>query len=547
MRLSMHIGYSGVRPNTPLLQGKKALSIELVFQAAGGLALFLLAMQMMTDGLKAFAGQHLRTLLGNWTRTPLRGVGAGVLITGLVQSSSAVTVATIGFVNAGLLSLQRALGVIFGANVGTTMTGWLVSLVGFGFKVENFALPILAVGVGLRLVANRQRWQSLGDALAGFGLFFLGLALMQAAFSGITGELEADTLFAEHYGWPMFIAMGFVATLMTQSSSAALAIILTAAAGNLLALDAAAAAVIGANLGTTSTAALAVLKATASAKRLAIGHILFNAITGLIALAILPAMLWFIARLADWLDLEPGPVVFLAMFHTLFNLLGVVVMLPLTRVLAQQLGRLFHSAEEDNARPRYLDNTLVKTPELAIAALGQEMKRLHNLVEGLLRAVLNREGLKPEHIRGPVEAIRQLGSAITLFVGKVRGEKLSPELVAQLTASIRSVRYYEEAATQAEDLLTLRNQSSSPKMAEVASDLTAYFDTLRAAQEPDADYATINLRAEEVYQLLKSALLTMVVEQKLSADDANTVLDALSGSRRLKDQWLKACTRSPLP
>ncbi|WP_152205555.1 Na/Pi cotransporter family protein [Marinobacter changyiensis] len=522
------------------------MSTELVFQAAGGLALFLLAMQMMTDGLKAFAGQQLRTLLGSWTRTPLRGVGAGVLITGLVQSSSAVTVATIGFVNAGLLSLQRALGVIFGANVGTTMTGWLVSLVGFGFKIENFALPILAIGVGLRLVANRQRWQSLGDALAGFGLFFLGLALLQAAFSGITGDLEADTLFAEHYGWPMFIAMGFVATLMTQSSSAALAIILTAAAGNLLALDAAAAAVIGANLGTTSTAAFAVLKATASAKRLAIGHILFNAITGLIALAILPAMLWFIARLADWLDLEPGPVVFLAMFHTLFNVLGVVVMLPLTRVLARQLERLFHSAEEDNARPRYLDNTLVKTPELAVAALGQEMKRLHNLVEGLLRAVLNREGLKPEHIRGPVEAIRQLGNAITLFVGKVRGEKLSPELVAQLTASIRSVRYYEEAAIQAEDLLTLRNQGSSPKLAEVASDLTAYFDTLRAAQEPDADYTAINVRAEEVYQLLKSALLTMVVEQKLSVDDADIVLDALSGSRRLKDQWLKACTRFPL-
>jgi len=124
------------------------LSIELVFQAAGGLALFLLAMQMMTDGLKAFAGKHLRTLLSRWTRTPLRGVGAGFLITGLVQSSGAVTVATIGFVNAGLLSLQQALGVVFGANLGTTMTGWLVSLVGFGFKVENFALPILAIGVG---------------------------------------------------------------------------------------------------------------------------------------------------------------------------------------------------------------------------------------------------------------------------------------------------------------------------------------------------------------------------------------------------------------
>lgn len=120
-----------------------------IFQILGGLALFLLAMEMMTNGLKSAAGHQLRHMLGHWTRTPLRGFGAGVLITGIVQSSSAVTVATIGFVNAGLLSLGHSLGVVFGANVGTTMTGWLVSLVGFGFKIEAFAMPLLAVGVAM--------------------------------------------------------------------------------------------------------------------------------------------------------------------------------------------------------------------------------------------------------------------------------------------------------------------------------------------------------------------------------------------------------------
>lgn len=167
--------------------------IASAFQILGGLALFLLAMEMMTDGLKNFAGQHLKHLLGHWTRTPLRGLAAGVLITGIVQSSSAVTVATIGFVNAGLLTLGQSLGVIFGANIGTTMTGWLVSLVGFGFKIEAFALPILALGVALKLAAPGPRYRSLGQALAGFALFFLGLSLLKDSWM-----VSLQALMVEH-------------------------------------------------------------------------------------------------------------------------------------------------------------------------------------------------------------------------------------------------------------------------------------------------------------------------------------------------------------
>lgn len=141
------------------------MSFAIVSTAAGGLALFLLAMLMMTEGLKAFGGSGLRRLLGRWTSTPVRGVAAGMLVTALVQSSSAVTVAAIGFVNAGMLTLRQALGVIFGTNVGTTMTGWLVSLVGVGFKIDFFALPLIALGVTLRLMAGGKRTQGLGDAL----------------------------------------------------------------------------------------------------------------------------------------------------------------------------------------------------------------------------------------------------------------------------------------------------------------------------------------------------------------------------------------------
>jgi phosphate:Na+ symporter len=323
--------------------------------AAGGLALFLFAMLLMTEGLKAFGGSGLKRLLGQWTSSPARGVAAGFLVTALVQSSSAVTVATIGFVNAGVLTLRQALGVIFGTNVGTTMTGWLVSLVGFGFKIESFALPLLALGVALRLTAAGKRAQGLGDALAGFGLFFLGLALLKDAFAGLAASYGAGAAAGLAGGWPAALAVGFVATVLTQSSSAAIAIILTAASGGMASLADAAAAVIGANLGTTSTAAFAALKATAAARRLALGHIAFNLITGVVAVALLPALLVAVRQLADVLDLERNPAIVLALFHTVFNVFGVVLLLPLSSRLAAGLERLFRSTEDDLARPQHLD------------------------------------------------------------------------------------------------------------------------------------------------------------------------------------------------
>tara|TARA_Y100001001_G_scaffold2129_1_gene2544 strand:- start:17545 stop:18381 length:837 start_codon:yes stop_codon:yes gene_type:complete len=202
-----------------------------IFQILGGLALFLLAMEMMTDGLKSAAGHQLRHLLGHWTKTPLRGLAAGFLITGIVQHSGAVTVATIGFVNAGLLNLAQSLGIIFGSNIGTTMTAWLVSLVGFGFDIEAMALPLLAAGMGVKMISRNPRNRSLGQAFAGFALFFLGLSILKSSLETLAGGLDSDVLVGAGYGLPAFVLIGFLATVLTQSSSASLAIVLTAAAG----------------------------------------------------------------------------------------------------------------------------------------------------------------------------------------------------------------------------------------------------------------------------------------------------------------------------
>jgi phosphate:Na+ symporter len=528
--------------------------VEIAITAAGGLALFLLAMLMMTDGLKTFAGANLRTMLAEWTSTPMRGVFAGVAVTSLVQSSSAVTIATIGFVNAGMLTLRQALGVIYGTNVGTTMTAWLVTLVGFGWKIDNLALPLLTVGVVLRIAEPLRRWRGLGDALAGFGLFFLALSLLQGAFAGLA-EAQGPAIVGRGANVATAVAAGFVLTLLTQSSSAALAIILSAAASGLLALPAAAAAVIGANIGTTSTALLAVIKATPAAKRLALGHIAFNLITGAIALVMLPVALALVERLAAALELDGGAAPFLALFHTSFNVFGVLLMLPLAPALAGQLERLFHSEDENLARPQHLDRTLAATPALAVLALDAELRRVAVAVSRLgrlaaRRATASAPAAAVESVAGRAEAVRELCAAVIRYASQVQTERMEPAVAEDLARAVRTARYFEEAARLLERLMTLREtvpEVADPQIRVVADralsaaeGVLADLETLAAAPAGELAQPPRAEQFEEAYQGAKASLLRAMVQHRMSVEHADVVLDDLRATRRLVDQVVKA-------
>jgi phosphate:Na+ symporter len=515
--------------------------MQILLNAAGGLALFLLAMAMMTEGLKTYAGGGLKRLLERWTSTPVRGVLSGMLVTGLVQFSGAVVIVAIGLVNAGVMTLRQALGVVFGTNVGTTMTAWLVSLVGFGFRIESFALPILAAGVALRIAAPGKRVRGLGDALAGFGLFFLGLAVLRDAFAGLAesyGAADADP------GLLAFLLAGFVATVLTQSSSAALAIILTAAAGGMVGLEGAAAAVIGANVGTTSTAAVAALKATPSAKRLALGHIVFNVLTGAVALALLPGLLWLVALAADWLGVSGQPAAFLALFHTVFNVLGVALMLPFTGRLAAALERLFRSEEEDLGRPQHLDATLAATPALAVAALREELLRLRALVSELALASCSGPAESLYAVARRSDAIRALDAAITGFVGAVHTETMTRELGDELARALRISRYLDEAARLAPRAGALRLEAGGHGAVAQALAAAAECAALAARAEDapggDAERSAALERFEQAYQQAKAALLAGAVARELPVDAIGARLAGLSAVRRMVEQLVKA-------
>ncbi len=335
------------------------------FQLLGGIGLFLLGMVLLTDGLKSFAGEALQQALARFTGTPAKAFGSGALVTLMVQSSSATTVTLIGFVSAGLITFPQAVGVVMGASLGTTGTGWMVSVLGLKVSLGFYALPLVGIGALLRLLA-RGRGRALGLALAGFGLIFVGIGTLQEGMQALAGRFDLARLpSAGALGHLAAMAIGIAMTVVMQSSSAAVATTLTALHTQVVSFEQAAAVVIGAAIGTTVTGALAAIGGTVPAKRTAAAHVLFNLATGLIAILLLPSLLWLVSWAQRQLDVEAGAVS-LALFHTLFIALGVAIFLPFAEPLARLIERLL--PERGLRLTRHLDDSLLYAPAVALEA-----------------------------------------------------------------------------------------------------------------------------------------------------------------------------------
>lgn len=509
----------------------------------GGLGLFLLGTWLMTEGLKLAAGSALRAILESWTRSPLRGLVAGFLITAAVRSSSAVTVAAIGFVNAGLLSLTQAVWVVFGTNVGTTTTAWLVAFVGIRYDIGALALPLLGLGMLLRLASGtRQRPAGIGQALAGFGCFFLGIETLQGGFAGLAPRIAElglpDSGPAAILG---FVTLGILMTLATQSSSAAIAIALAASAGGAVPLDLAAAAVIGTNIGTTSTALLATIGATAPARRVATAHIAFNLLTGIAAIALLPGLL----ALSLWLPTALGagadmPTI-LAVFHTLFNLLGVLLMWPMANRLVRRLEGLFTSREEALGRPQHLDATLLPVPELATQGLMREVARMLDLAAtgaaGLIRPADGEAATAEERVR----AALRLGQEVRCFVARLSRRQLPEEVAASLPNLLRAVQHAETIAALAGRLGGIEARSAYRVAPTEWAELR--MRTLEALTPVTADEGDAALESEAAYQRVKGALLLAAAHGRTSVAALDAALLEAQALRRMAAAIIKGRRR----
>lgn len=355
----------------------------MVTQLIGGIGLFLLGMLLLSDGLKALAGPALSTVLARFTGGRITAVASGAAVTALVQSSHATTLTTIGFVSAGLLTFPQALGVILGANIGTTSTGWIVSLIGFRLSLSAFALPVIGAGALFRLLL-KGRWASLGTALAGFGLIFVGIDTLQDGMAGLADDIDFDRFPSETVpGRLLLVGAGLVMTVLMQSSSAAVATTLTALNAGTIDIDAAAALVIGQNLGTSVTAGVAAIGATIPARRTAVAHMAFNAVTAVIAFALLP----FFVDLTDFLAGDDDATA-IATFHTLFNVLGVLCFLPAINQFARAIERLV--PDRAPRITRYLDDAVADVPSVALEAARRSTVAIARLETAALAAVLER-------------------------------------------------------------------------------------------------------------------------------------------------------------
>lgn len=346
---------------------------------AGGLGLFLLGMIIMTDNLKKLAGDQIRSALFRFTKTPSSGALTGAITTAVVQSSSATTVAVVGFVGAGLMTFSNALGVVFGANIGTTITGWMVVLLGFKLSIVAFSLPIILLGVILRLFAS-GKWAHMGLAFAGFGLIFVGIGTLQDAMVALHDMIDFSRLPADNWiGLIQLLLMGLVFTVVTQSSSAGVALTLTALFSQVIQFEQAAALVIGMDIGTTVTSLMATIGGTVGAKRTGVSHVVYNLLTAVLALLLITPYT------QAWVSvgaLQENAEIALVGFHTLFNVLGVLFILPFTQPFSRLMKRLIPEKIGDHTRR--LEPQLLQVPEQALTAVQNTLIDLsHALVKEL--------------------------------------------------------------------------------------------------------------------------------------------------------------------
>jgi phosphate:Na+ symporter len=347
---------------------------------AAGVAIFLLGMFALEQGFKAFSGGVLESFLRRTTDTTWKSLGFGIVSTTLMQSSSLVSVLTISFLSAGLIALSQGIGIIFGANLGTTTGAWLVAGLGLKVDIAAWALPMLVFGVIMFFQKGHARLQATGWLLVGLGFLFLGIAYMKEGFETASGQIDLARYAVPGFrGLLIYTAIGIAATVIMQSSHATLILTITALASDHVTYENALALAIGANVGTTITAMLGAISANAAGRRLAVAHLIFNLVTGAIAILLIHQFSlevdWISARIgiaADNYTLK------LALFHTLFNLMGVILMLPLIGVLVSVLEKLLRDKvePEHTTRVLFLNEAALQLPDTALEVIDKETLHL---------------------------------------------------------------------------------------------------------------------------------------------------------------------------
>ena len=450
-----------------------------ILQIAGSLGLFLFGMKIMSDGIQKAAGNRLHSVLNFMTKNRFTAVATGFTMTSLIQSSSATTVMVVSFVNAGLLSLTQASGVIMGANIGTTITGWIVTLFGFKLKIAAFAIPIIGIGLPFYFIKKMGK-ESIGEILMGFGILFLGLSLLKDSVPDIRSNPEILE-FLSRYAWRglpsffLFILVGTVLTFIVQSSSAAMAITLTIAYAGWIDFQTAAAIVLGENIGTTITAYLASLSTNTNAKRAARVHTLFN-ILGVIWMAfIFQLFLKFIDVIVPGeIGGKDGITSHLAMFHTMFNICNTFLLIwfvPQLTFLAKRMVRVTKSEEPEEYNFPYIATSLQDTPELNILKAEMEIRKMFDIVEKMFSMFLLVFNNPEKKMKNEVKELRRMEDLtdrmqeqLSQYLVLCSHENLNDRSLTNVNSMIRVIDELESIGDSCYNLILLSQRRYDKKI-----------------------------------------------------------------------------------
>ncbi|WP_298859387.1 Na/Pi symporter [uncultured Gimesia sp.] len=419
-----------------------------IISTLGGLGLFLLGMVIMTRGLKELAGDSIRRMIARFTKSLLSGISTGAIVTAILQSSSATTVTAVGFAGAGLLTLSESLGIVFGANLGTTITGWIVVLFGFQFKLGQIAFPLILIGILLNLF-GRKRVAAAGFALAGFGLIFVGIDSLQGGMSGFADVVTPQSFPPDTWlGRLLLVFIGVGITLVTQSSSAGVAMALTAVHTGTISLAQASAMVIGFDVGTTFTALMATLGGSVAARRTGMAHVFYNIVTAVVAYFILPVYIW------SWNHYwnpagDQSPEVALVAFHSLFNFLGIVILVPFLNQFSRLITRMIPDAVNDQAER--LEESFIQNPNVAIEAsrstLVDVFQNILQLIHAMFTSEKHREQIEEdlESYQDTLKTTAQYLSRINVSESDTETLRCYQEVVLALDHIQRLTRRCKEA------------------------------------------------------------------------------------------------------
>jgi phosphate:Na+ symporter len=447
-------------------------AFTIIYTLLGGLGIFFFGMKFMSDGLQAVAGDVIRKIINSITSNRLMAVTVGLLVTCIIQSSSVTTVMTVGFVNAGLMNLTQAIGVIFGANIGTTITGWIISV-----KVDKYGLLLVGLGFIPGLFSKSEKWQHLGKSVLGVGLVFMGLQIMSGAFAPLRDNpsfLESISYFSgEHYGaYIASILMGCLLTMIVQSSSAMLGITMALATSGVIPYHTAVSLVLGENIGTTITALLASVGANVNAKRAARAHASFNIFGVLVMLTFLPYYFELVnslipqdARFIAPDGTQPYVAQHIALAHTLFNLSATILFLPFINHLAKFVTKITPDrAEKEVPHLIVLGDPINMLPAASMAQAESELKKMKEIISRMYK--LNKEfwmaeEYNPKMLAKIIDYERisdNIHKEITVFLCYVMEKPMSHHQSQQLQAMIKIVDELESVADYIERLANYRDR-----------------------------------------------------------------------------------------